>query len=287
MNIEKLQSFLMVAETGSLSAAAEKGFLTISAVSRQISSLEDELGIKLINRTSKGIRLTREGERSLPYVRRIVSEYDNLILNIREKDVLEIVSIPFQRSVLPLIKKFMSAYPKIQIALKEMHGEQILTVMEKGEYELGFAGSIYTAKEFLEQRVLYADRLGIIVNRSHRFADRDCVAVSELKDEEFCMLLPESGVYKVYHGICAQYGFVPKVYSVCSREDTIISMVTAGNIISFGGSSEFISFDNHYIKWIPLEEKYYSGMCLVRNRNKQLSETARIFWDFVSESIGR
>ena len=79
MNLDKLKTFHKIALTGSFTKAARKLHLTQSAVSQQIRSLEDTLGITLIDRSNKRVRLTSEGKILLSYTERLFDLYDEMV----------------------------------------------------------------------------------------------------------------------------------------------------------------------------------------------------------------
>lgn len=281
MDIEKLRTFITVAQLGSFSAAADELYLTASAVSKHIAALESELGVSLFKRTPKKIFLSNEGEVCLAYAERIVSEYNGLISSINSFSKLTVLSIPLQSTILPIISRFSTAYPSISVSVEERHGLSIVKSVENGEYELGFAGSIYSKSPLLDRHMLTKERIGVIVPTSHPLAARETVSVSELRDEQFLMIVPESGLYKAHTDICLEHGFEPNISAVSSREDTIISLVSLSRGIAFISELEIASYSHSGVSFIMLEEEYYSNSCLLRAKGRQLSQAALRLWDFV------
>src|SRR4051812_4419660 len=76
MEISQLQSFIYIAQTGSITATAEKLFLTQPAVTQQLRSLERELGLPLFERTGRGMRLTPAGDALVPYAQQSLAILD-------------------------------------------------------------------------------------------------------------------------------------------------------------------------------------------------------------------
>lgn len=125
MDIEKLRTFITVAQLGSFSAAADELYLTASAVSKHIAALESELGVALFRRTPKKVYLSHEGEVCLAYAERIMHEYNGLIACIDRSGKLTVLSIPLQSSILPIVNGFSKAYPDFSLSLEERRRQAI------------------------------------------------------------------------------------------------------------------------------------------------------------------
>lgn len=85
MQIQQLTYFVAIAEQGSINRAAEKLFVTHPNLSKAISNLENELKVRIFNRTNKGVALTDEGKKLYQYVRTIINQME-LIQGLSEKE---------------------------------------------------------------------------------------------------------------------------------------------------------------------------------------------------------
>lgn len=124
-SINRLAYFNSVVETGSISEASRIFDVQPSSISRQLAVLEKELGVRLLNKTTRNTSLTEAGHKYYEYSQRIVSEFDNAKravndLQITPQGKLKIsMTVGFGESmVLPLIPKFMSLYPDIDIKIE-------------------------------------------------------------------------------------------------------------------------------------------------------------------------
>ncbi|RWX55055.1 LysR family transcriptional regulator [Photobacterium chitinilyticum] len=123
--ITRLQYFNCVVETGSISEASRVFDVQPSSISRQIAALEKDLGVRLLNRTTRNLGLTEAGQRYYAYSQRIVSEVDEAKravndLQQRPKGKLRVsMTVGFGESViLPLIPGFFEQYPDIDVELE-------------------------------------------------------------------------------------------------------------------------------------------------------------------------
>jgi DNA-binding transcriptional LysR family regulator len=123
-DIATLETFVAVVETGSLSRAAEKLETTAGAVSRRLTGLEERLGLRLLNRTTRKIRLTEAGEHYYRDVRGILlalTEAEDRASHLSDapKGTLR-VAAPLSfgvRALAPLLPDFMERYPGLQLTL--------------------------------------------------------------------------------------------------------------------------------------------------------------------------
>ena len=119
-----MQVFVEIVERGSLSAAAESLDASLSAVVRALSSLESRLGVRLINRTTRRLALTKEGERYVESCRTILAAVERANADVVGSDepsgTLRVTApvLLGQRVLSPSVMAFMRRYPKIQCSLE-------------------------------------------------------------------------------------------------------------------------------------------------------------------------
>ena len=125
MDIRRIESFLSVAELGGFRSAAEALNRSQSAVSTHVRELEEELGVPLLNRTTRRMNLTPEGEIYLDHARKILSEIDELADRLlgttaAPQGLLRVnATLGFGRShIAPLLSEFCARYPQVDIQLQ-------------------------------------------------------------------------------------------------------------------------------------------------------------------------
>jgi len=123
-NVKAMRLFLTVVQTGSLSGAGRQSGLSPASVSRQITALEDDLGVRLLNRTSRRLSLTEAGQVYLKHAERLLQDIDELRdavsqMAVKPRGTLRIqsrISLGTQH-VAPLIPTFLALYPDLKIDL--------------------------------------------------------------------------------------------------------------------------------------------------------------------------
>ena len=143
MDLQNIRAFLMVAETGSFSRAAEKLYISQPAVSKRISTLEFSLDCQLFDRLGKTVQLTQTGEALIPSYQRIlaeISESERIVSNLRTR-----VSghLKFGTShhiglhrLPPKLREYTNQFPEVELDIQFMDSEQAAALILKGTIEL-------------------------------------------------------------------------------------------------------------------------------------------------------
>jgi DNA-binding transcriptional LysR family regulator len=142
MRLEQLQAFIAVAETGSFQKAAQRCNVTQSTVSRQVQSLEADLGAQLLHRHSHS-RLTIAGEKFLGRARRICHEWENATQELANlmagnQSELCVAAIPSvcAYQMAPVLQKFRAKYPQVQLRVTALGSDRALKVLKDGLIDL-------------------------------------------------------------------------------------------------------------------------------------------------------
>jgi DNA-binding transcriptional LysR family regulator len=159
LNLNHLELLHAVAAEGSISRGAERLLISQPAVSKQIASLERALGLALLERLPRGVRLTQAGEIVAGYANRIFALRDETLLAIEDyrglrRGRLRIgASTSISVYVLPeLIVRFRQQFPHIQIQLEVARSSEIEKRLIQGELDLGFT-ELFSGTELLGSEV--------------------------------------------------------------------------------------------------------------------------------------
>ncbi len=144
-DLNTLRSLIAVVEEGGFSAAAKRVHRTQSAVSVQIAKLEEQLNIKLLERTSRSVQLTQAGETFLSYARRILELADEAAFAVSPWDEKEKLRVGFADYLAPqhleaVVSGFQEQYPNCELSLVLGLGPPLLEMMDRKELDLVIAG---------------------------------------------------------------------------------------------------------------------------------------------------
>lgn len=228
----KYKIFLSVVEQGSLTRAAEKCGITQSAVSHALHALEGETGLSLLRRSRGGVRLTPEGEKLLPAVRRIVDALDGFAAEAIQLSRQEgcLIRIGAFASVavhwLPrIIKDFQKAHPQADFRMLTGDYHDIAQWFEDGSIDVGFV----TREMKLPGCTtipLTEDRLLAVLPADHPLAGRERIAAGALRGENFISLMENSN--QDARSVLEAAGVEVDVKYTAKDDYAIIAMVEAG-----------------------------------------------------------
>ncbi len=228
----KYKIFLSVVELGSLTRAAEKCGITQSAVSHALSALESASGLNLLRRSRGGVRLTAEGEKLLPAIRRIVEAVEAFESEAAQLGRQEgcLISIGAFASVavhwLPrIIKDFQQTHPQVDFRMLTGDYHDIAQWFQDGSIDVGFV----TREMKLPGATtipLTEDRLLAVLPADHPLAGRERIAAGELQGENFISLMENSN--QDARGVLEAAGVQVDVKYTAKDDYAIIAMVEAG-----------------------------------------------------------
>lgn len=185
-----LALFVRVAETRSITKAAKACHIALAAASRRITQLEDQLDVKLLYRSAKGVELTQAGQALLVHARLMLSKADELRAEISDysKGVKGVVRMQANASALAQylpddLASFAAAHPGIKISLEEERSSAIAAALQTGATDVGLVMEGAPA-EGLELFGYRTDVLCAVVPRKHAVRARS-LSFSKLLDDDF------------------------------------------------------------------------------------------------------
>ena len=197
MTITQLQYVLAVAEHQNFTKAALKVFVTQPTLSMQIQKLEDELGVKIFDRTKKPIQLTETGRKIVNQARNIVNESDRI------QDIVDqekgFIGGTFRLGIIPTIMptllpmfltNFIKKYPKVKLKIEELNTDAIIERLNDGHLDAAIAATPLELDGIKEQ-VLYYEPFVAYIPEGHRLATESNLKVEDLDIDD--MLLLEDG----------------------------------------------------------------------------------------------
>lgn len=211
-SFRELEIFCKVVELESFSKAAEAVFLAQASVSERIASLENKIGIRLLDRLGRKVIPTAAGE--------LLHKHATLFLEMKEAAQLEIESflgleqgeismggstIPGEYILPNLISRFNQKYPHLSVKLTIADSSEIENRVLVGDLEIGVIGSKSPHANLICQK-LWADELVLAVPAGHPWARRRSVSVKELRKTPFILREKGSGTLKILEAYLRKSG---------------------------------------------------------------------------------
>jgi DNA-binding transcriptional LysR family regulator len=290
LDIQQFQYFLAIVENGSFSAAADELYISQSSLSKQIISLEKELGFPLFDRSKRQITLTPAGENLVPYARNLVTEYQRMMAEMgkyKKTPSFSILAIPViaQYGIPSHLASFNSAYPNIVFTLEEREAVFILPALDNHQHDLAFLRNNYINNEIYSSLEIATDKLMVVVSKDHLLAVRHTVSLKELAGENFILFDKGTIVHEIAIDACRQAGFEPRIFYASLRVESILGLVASNSGISLVMERVFEFHKPPDVVGIALEENIESNLVLVWRKDRELSMPAKMFVEFMSDRV--
>lgn len=238
MDLRQLRSFVAIARHGNVTRAAQEEYLTQSALSQQLRRLEDELGVKLLTRTSRGVELTAAGADLLRHAERVLAEVAAAQATLAAhadvtRGVARIAATAADAARLPqALAAFHREQPAIRVALRHVPAADVTAIVRRGGADLALAG---TGADTAGMDVVPLAREPL-----HAIAapgDAPPAAVEGLRGAALVLPEPGSALRDAVVAACEAAGFGPVALFEVSDPGAIRTLVHAGLGVSVAPAS--------------------------------------------------
>lgn len=297
MNLKQLEAFVCVAETRSFSRAAKKLYLTQPTVSAHIHALEEELGARLLIRTSREVLLSTDGERLYQKAREMLRmeyeirrDFQNLEGTEKKTVVIGASTIPGQYILPRALSLFSRHYPESRLEILENDSLGVISMVLNGEIEVGFTGTKLDHPNCIFES-FYRDQLVIITPNTEeyrRFEGREGFPVEQLYMERLIVREEGSGTRKETERCLERAGVDLarlSVVATISNQEIICKSVSAGmgiSILSSAAAGEYVR-RGELFSFSLSEGEIVRNLHMVWNKNRKPGRTARTLIQFVRE----
>jgi len=198
MSLRRLDAFVAVAEELHFGRAAERLHIAQPALSQQVRQLESDLGLRLLERTTRRVGLTPDGEAFLPHARQllvsaqgVVHAAEELRVGARGRLRVGFVDSTAYEFVPNFLHRFRAAWPDADIDLHTMSSDEQARALVAGEIDVGIARTV-PVRPTVDADVLGLDPLLVAVPADHPVAGQRSVRLSRLRDDTFVGFSRES-----------------------------------------------------------------------------------------------
>lgn len=234
MELRHLRYFIAVAESGSFSRAAEKLFIAQPPLSMQIRQLEDEVGVPLLLRHSRGVQLTKAGQVFLGEAKQVLAGVERAKLLAAQQEHSGLIRVAFVPSaahtILPrLLKRLRDARPQAEVDVAEMITSAQVEALRTGRIDAGLARAIPGASATLARFAL-DDPFCLALPRGHPLSGRAPLELAKAADAVFVGFTRYLGpaFFDQVISLCTDAGFSPKIRYEASTVYGVLSLVGAG-----------------------------------------------------------
>ncbi len=239
LDVKRMRILREVANSGSFSAAADVLYLSQSAVSQQVATLEREVGMSLLERTSAGPKLTDAG-------RALVTHADAVICRLEEAERelaaiagleggrLRLVGFPTASATLltRAVSTFRDRFPSVELQLAEAEPEASIPALKRGDYDLALTYDYEFNPDApdrdIERRLLLEEEMRVALPPAHALTKRRAVKIEDLAEEDWLVGVSSGSCRDHLILLCRAAGFEPRISFESDYYQVLQGLVLAG-----------------------------------------------------------
>ena len=236
MELRHLRYFVTVADELHFGRAAERLHIAQPPLSQQIRRLEEELGVQLLERSKRHVRLTPAGRVFLQQARQTLIQAEQAAQSARraargETGRLELgfLGSTSYNLLPPVLRLFRQKLPDVEVVLHELSSQEQMQAIKDRKLHVGLVRPPIE-DDLLARECLLHEALMVALPEDHGLAAQEAIAPALLNDEPFVLLPRALGVqyYDQVVGLCRRAGFSPRIVQEASHLPTVVSLVAAG-----------------------------------------------------------
>lgn len=234
VTLKQLRAFAAVAGDGSFTGAAQRLFVSQSAVSALVRGLESALGLRLLDRSTRRLALTPVGADLLPAVQRLLDDLLRLAGDAREvaqrrRGRVRLGTTPLLGASLlpPMLASYAQRYPGVDLRLHDAPADELLARLRAGELDLLLATLDPVDADLVATPVL-SDVMHLACARSHPLAGRRHLAWAALAYEPLLLMRSGSGLRSLVDRCLAEAGVRPRVAQEVTQVSSALALAAAG-----------------------------------------------------------
>lgn len=293
IDVNKIITFFQATETLNLSETAKQLHISQPAVSRQIRTLEQEMGVVLFDRKNTGLQLTEAGRLLLPWARQLLHEVNNIeamMSSIQEDVVGELritCSTTAGKYILPqLAARFCQLFPGVRANILACNPEDVTLRLLEGEAHIGvFSREIL--KTGLESQEFFEDKITLIAPAQHRWATRKVIEPGELLEEKLILREETSGTRHVMFSELAKFDIGMddlQVLLEVGNAEAIVHTVSSGYGIAFVSKLASASpLERGNIVEIEVEGMNMNRKIYMVRKTNSPHRPRDVFWNFIHD----
>jgi DNA-binding transcriptional LysR family regulator len=242
MTMTQIRYFLTVAQELSFSKAAELLYVSQPAISRQMAQLEQELGVRLFDRTNQGVSMTEAGEQFAAFFQDSQRNFQDLVASVRQQSGSVHGTIRMGctegwdlSSFFPQLSASLAQrYPDLTLSLSGFNLDHILHALERGEVDVILTnGSLLHGRDRVSSAVLTRRRGILLFSAYHRLAQKPGLALEDFRDEPFYVTAPLSMKEATIEllSLCADADFLPNIEYVSSLSAAYMKLSSGSGVL--------------------------------------------------------
>ena len=239
LNLRHLEAFVAIAKAGNFTRAARVLHVSQPALTVQIRELEQTLGVRLLDRNTRTVKLTRMGEQLSPVVERILREVEGVVHHAHDmaagiRGSVSVAAIPSVCAmILPkIIAAFQRENTGISVSLRDVTSQKVLAMVKNEEVDFGI-GSFADGDAAIETTPLFTDHMRVVVTPESPLARQRTVRLKDLVNVPLILMDPQTSVRMLVDRAFESIGHFPAPAYEVTYMSSAVGMVRAGLGVAF------------------------------------------------------
>ena len=282
LELLQLKYFQVVARLEHISKAAEELYVSQPALSKTISQLEKELGIRLFDRNGKYIKLNRYGKAFCAKVERALKTLEDAKHELKDMsndpcEEIRLVVLASSHLLPELLSRFREQYPQVRFRLMQ----HLTNSYSQPDFDLCISAFPLTTRQ-IEHTPLLRESILLAVPLDHHLAKQSRVKLNELKNEKFIVLKKGKELRKITDLICKEQNFVPQITFESDDPATVRGLIRAKQGIGFIPEVTWGGSTGKDVKLLKIEEETFERtIFLAWNNGGYVTDLQQTFRQFV------
>ena len=294
MDIQHIRYFLAVAQQESFSKAAEQLYVTQPILTRCIKNLEKELGVQLIERSTKHFALTeagqllqRQGVTLLQQHKDIFRQMEDLTSGQTGELRISCPGVLLDMYFPKLVTQYRKAHPGVHITIRESGTRTVVQDVLDGSADIGLVMLPLANSENLQIIPIVQDEVHVVVHKDHPLAGAKSVHIRQLEGQDIITFIQSTTLYHAFEKMCHEEGFSPTIAYQSMMPGFILDILSFGDCIGVFPAPMLRQADRPELVSIPLAPQFPWQIAMITKRGRYISNATENFLSFAQDFLSK
>ena len=290
MDIQHIRYFLEVAKCQSFSGAARQLYVTQPILTRCVKNLEKELGVQLIDRSTRRFALTEAGRQLVSSGEALLRQHGDIYRQMEDmadgqKGEIRISGpgVLLDMYFPQLMAQYRREHPGIRITIRESGTRTVGREVLDGTADLGLVMLPLAREDQLEVIPMVRDEIHVLMHRDHPLAGEKQLHISQLKGLDIITYNDSTTLYHAFEAMCADHGFAPTIAYQSMMPRFILDTLSWGDCVGVLPAPMLQLFPRPELVSVPLHPHFPWQIAVIKQKDRYVSRAAESFLRFTED----
>lgn len=295
LELRQIIYFIEVAKREHVTKAAEILHVAQSAISRQISLLEAELGTPLFVREGRNVKLTNMGKVFLEHAERVIIELEKAKEKVEEflNPDTGIIHLGFSSGLSVstfsmMFSQFRESHPNLHFHFHQGTSSYLVKQIERGDIDIAFIAPVLSDHPIVKGDIFFTEKMLVLLPENHNLSKEPILRFSQLQEERFVTFRKGSFIREMIEKACHQSGFEPIIAFEGEDVDTIKGLVSAGVGIAILPELAFSYNIPKDVRTVEMDDpKFIRSVGVITPKKRELAPSEKLLYQFLKSFYDR